>query len=145
MSLPAVKKNFIGNYLIFLQSLVAILGSLYFEHFGDLVENMQTGSYFDPIHANPPCYLCWWSRIILYPIVWFSFIGLVRKDPTVVESFLWVSLAGILFSGYQYYYEWLHKEIYVQYFGFITMPLLAGVAFLVICILCLVVKRQLKK
>lgn len=138
------KKNYIGNYIIFFQAFVGMLGSLYFEHFGDLVANMQAWNLFPSDNWNPPCELCWWSRILLYPMVWFSGIALIRKDPTVVNSLLWVSLAWVVFSWYQYWYEMVNKEIYVEYLWFITMPMLAWLAFLVMFIIAIIVKRQIR-
>jgi|GEM_PF-5956613 len=40
------RKNHAGNYIIFIQSLIAMLGSLYFSNFGDPVANAQSGNLF---------------------------------------------------------------------------------------------------
>ena len=97
-----LKRNHAANYVIFFQALVAMLGSLYFEHFGDPVVNAQSGNFFPADSGFTPCDLCRWARIIMYPIVWFSLIGLIRKDRKIVNGLLWISGAGILLETFHY-------------------------------------------
>ena len=49
-----------------------------------------------------PCHLCWWGRILMYPLVAISVYGLIKKDKEI--SFLtgFLSLAGVLLAGYHY-------------------------------------------
>lgn len=151
------KKNYVRNYIIFLQALAGMAGSLYFEHFGNIVRNIEMGNIFPADAGITPCTLCRWTRILLYPLVWFGFAGLVNKDPKVVNTFTRVSGAGILLTLYQHFtelsaYQAMEycktndcSDVFIQYFGFLTIPLLGALAFAVIFICCLLAKREIQK
>ena len=135
--------------LIFLQALVAMLGSLYYSNFGDPVANLEAGNLF-PDKGFDPCNLCWWGRILMYPIVVISFWGLWKKD---YGSFKYIITLAIPGTGLELYHYYLQKfdvatsefctfdnpctAMSVDYFGFMTIPFLCLVAFLVILILSL--------
>lgn len=88
-------KNHAANYIIFFQALIAMLGSLYYSNYGDPVVNAQTGKFFPVDNGFEPCGMCRWSRILMYPIVWFSLWALIRQDRKIVTVIQRVSLAGI--------------------------------------------------
>ncbi len=135
---------------IFTQALVAMLGSLYFSTFGDIAKNLAAGNLF-PVDAGlTPCELCWYARILMYPIVILSYIGLVKKDKKFTDYILPLSAIGIALDSYHYAIQKLPigtifgcsltnpcNALQVNYFGFITIPFLALVAFTVITALCL--------
>lgn len=140
---------------IFIQSLVATLGSLYFSTFGDPFWNISQGTPFPFGEGFPPCELCWFARILMYPIAIISYVGLVKKDRGVVDYILPLSVLGILLEVYQYGLQKLPLifsakcgagpscgTIYVQYFDFITIPLLCLIAFIVITIFAGYIKYQ---
>ncbi len=152
-------KNHTLNYVIFFQALIAMLGSLYYSNFGDPVQNIQAGNFFPTEAGYEPCGMCWWSRILMYPIVWFSLWALFRQDRKVVNVIQWVSVAGILLSTYHYL---LQKTTFIKtsafctlqnpcaalqvdYFGIITIPFLALIAYIVIFISCWIVKSSTPK
>lgn len=153
------KRNHPANYVIFIQSLIAMLGSLYFSNFGDPVGNIQSGRFFHTDGGYDPCNLCRWSRILMYPIVWFSLWALIRQDRKIVNILQWVSGAGILLSTYHYLMqkttifqgtafctlENACSNTQLGYFGFLTIPLMALIAYIVIFISCLVVKSDAKE
>ena len=115
-------------------ALVATLGSLYFSQVADFV----------------PCELCWFQRIAMYPMVIVLFVSAWRGDirAGVQYAFLF-PIVGILISIYHVYIEqnpsaapkacsvggascvtkWIDK------FGYITIPVLAGTAFAAIIVL----------
>lgn len=142
--------------LIFLQALVATLGSLYYQYFWDPVVNLQNWNFFPDKSWFNPCLLCRWARIFMYPLVWISFMWWWKKrdysDLILIPSFL-----GILLEFYHYFLvekiEWFSAFCdpatscgtkWVNYFGFITIPFLCLVAFIVIFILALMLKKNLK-
>ncbi|OGG11637.1 2-oxoglutarate dehydrogenase [Candidatus Gottesmanbacteria bacterium RBG_13_45_10] len=134
------KKNVL--YIAFAQALVATLGSL----------------YFSEIRHFPPCTLCWYQRITMYPLVTMLAVGIVQKDKNVPLYVLPLSLIGLVIALYQNLlsYGILPEAIapcqigvscttkYIGWFGFITIPLLSFVAFFVIT-LCMLIYRKGEK
>ena len=115
------------NYLWFawVVALVAMLGSL----------------YFSEIKHWEPCVLCWYQRIAMYPLVVVLFISAKTRDFKIVKYVLPVISVGGVISIYHYLLQWgLFAETcgvtsvscaYVphKWFGFMTLPLLALIAF----------------
>jgi disulfide bond formation protein DsbB len=133
---------------IFLQSLVAMLGSLYYSTFGDPVKNFAAGNMFPYDAGLTPCELCWYARILMYPIVVLSYVGIAKGDKRFTDYILPLSILGIFLDSYHYALQKLPIEtifgcssanpcnaLQVNYFGFITIPFLALTAFVVITIL----------
>ena len=134
-----MKYNKLFMQLIFLVSLIATLGSL----------------YFSEIRLYLPCEMCWYQRIIMYPIVLISFIGLIRNDRNsriYVRAF---SGIGILTSAYHYSLQKFSfiadsqpactgvdcTVQYINWFGFITIPFLALIAFILIFTMSFFIKK----
>ena len=137
--LSHMKNNKLFMQLIFLVSLIATLGSL----------------YFSEIRLYLPCEMCWYQRIIMYPIVLISFIGLIRND---MNSRIYVrafSGIGILTSAYHYSLQKFSfiadsqpactgvdcTVQYINWFGFITIPFLALIAFILIFTMSFLIKK----
>ena len=124
-------------YLIFIISLLATLGSLYFSN----------------VLGWAPCVLCWYQRILLYPLVIISAVGIIFKDAKVYRYILPFSILGILVALFHNLLYW--KIIpesaapclngvsctakYLELFGFITIPLLSLLAFILITILVILI------
>ncbi len=138
------------QYLIFLQALVATLGSLYYSTFGDPVKNLMMRNAFPSDNGLLPCELCWFARILMYPIVILSFVGMIKNDKKFTDYILPLSFIGILLDTFHYGLQKFNfvnpfgctlsnpcNALQVQYFGFITIPFLALTAFIVITTLCL--------
>jgi disulfide bond formation protein DsbB len=137
MIVQLLKKNIL--YLAWLQSLVAMLGSL----------------FFSEVMKLPPCMLCWYQRIAMYPLVAILAVGIIRKDKRISDYALPLSLTGLSISVYHnlLYYKILPESIQpcttgiscttrqIEWLGFITIPLMALVAFSVITI-CLFIHRK---
>ncbi|ASN06573.1 disulfide oxidoreductase [Virgibacillus necropolis] len=132
-----------GETLIFLiwgQSVIALFGSLFFSEVMDYV----------------PCELCWYQRILMYPLVIIYGMSMIKKDLSMAFPGLILSGIGIFVSIYHYLIQKLpafHEATescgiipcntaYVNYFGFITIPFLAGVAFIVIFVLHITLLKQ---
>ncbi len=122
-------------------SLVATFGSL----------------YFSEIKGFIPCELCWYQRIFMYPLVLLLGIGTFQNDSSVKKFVLPLALVGGSISLMHY----LEQKIpgfggfkpcvsgvpcsaqYINWFGFITIPFLALVAFVIIA--CCMIFMKSKK
>lgn len=138
------------RWLIFLQALLATLGSLYFSNFGDPISNFQLGVFWLPGFGFDPCQLCWWARILMYPIVPIALVGALKKAKDLHHYILPLAIPGILLEVYHYTLQKTNIEnpfgctgdnpcsaMSVDYAGFITIPFLCLTAFVVIFVLCL--------
>lgn len=128
-------------FLCWLVASIATLGSLYFS------ETMQF----------PPCVLCWYQRICLFPLVLIIPAGLFPFDKGVVRYALPLTLAGWLTAAY---HNLLYTgvipqslqpcskgvsctEEYITLFGFLTIPLLSLLTFsTVMALLLLTIRRS---
>jgi disulfide bond formation protein DsbB len=132
---PRLTGRFTLFYVAFLQALVATAGSL----------------YFSEVMKFPPCNLCWYQRIAMYPLVVILGVGIWRRDPNMRWYALPLSLIGLAISLYHnaMTYNFIPAGAcaaegavsciirWINWGGFITIPLLAFVAFVVISV-CLV-------
>jgi disulfide bond formation protein DsbB len=128
--------------LSWLTALVAIIGSLYFSEIRHFI----------------PCTLCWYQRILMYPLAVILGIAFYRNDKEIYRYTLPLSLLGMIVSGYHtllqkipylQQFEMCTSGIpcakdYLNWFGFITIPMMAFVAFTIITI-CLVFLLRTKK
>jgi disulfide bond formation protein DsbB len=127
----------------FLVALVAMLGSL----------------YYSEVRGFIPCTLCWYQRILMYPLVAILLAGLIRRDPGVAAYVLPLSLLGILVAAYHYSLQlglWGGQSAacrvgvpcsgrYINWLGFITIPFQALVAFIFITGLTLAARRASRR
>lgn len=112
--------------------------------------------YFSNVLGFPPCELCWYQRIALYPLVPLFIIAIQRGDAGAWYYAMPLVLFGLGVSTYQnlLYYDIVQKEIeqcgvsgvscteqYVQLFGFVDIPLLALLALLAIFVLLVLYKK----
>lgn len=129
--------------LIWVQSLLAVAGSL----------------FFSEVMGYIPCELCWIQRIFMYPLAVVYGVALFKRDLRIALPGFILSIIGVCFSIYHYLIQKLPAlhEVgascgnapcnvqYINYFGFITIPFLAGTAFLVIIILHFVVLKLARR
>jgi disulfide bond formation protein DsbB len=147
-----------GLKIIFAQAFLAMLGSLYYGFYGDPVLNILTMDLFNPDNALPPCTLCRYARILMYPLVLISFIWLWKKTRDVVDYIIPFAIIGIPLEIYHYSLQKFPiavsstctrsnpcNALSVDYFGFITIPFLCLTAFTVILLIALLIKRANKK
>ena len=121
-----------GSQLAFGPAVAALLGSLYFSEIAGFV----------------PCELCWYQRILMYPLAVIILVGIFNEDRLLPIYTLPFSLTGI---GISLYHTLLQFNIigstticstgaacttrYVNAYGFITIPMMALIAFTLITIL----------
>lgn len=129
-------------YIAWLASMVATLGSL----------------YFSEIRGFIPCELCWYQRIFMYPLAFILGIATFRSDFTIRKYVLPLSIIGWCISLYHYLVQKVPgfagikpcvngvpcNSQYINWGGFITIPLLAFTAFTVI-IICMILIKSTKK
>ena len=121
-----------GNYGAWTIALVGMLGSL----------------YLSDIVGWIPCILCWYSRILMYPIVVIGAVGILRKDHNWSLYALPLSIGGVVLSLYHSLLQWgiIPEAIapcrsgiscatkQLNLLGFITIPFLALLAFVAITV-----------
>ena len=129
----AVDYNEILPYAAWTLALVATAGSLFFSEVMEL----------------PPCVLCWYQRIAMYPMVFVIAVGILTRDGRFRNYALPLAVAGTLISVYHnlLYYGIIPESIapcvqgiscttkQIEWLGFITIPLMALVAFVTITII----------
>lgn len=113
-----------------MQAIIATLGSLYFSEVMNL----------------PPCVLCWYQRIAMYPLVIILAMGIIRKSRDIIICVIPLSVIGLAISIYHNLLYWniIPESVapckagiscttkFFEWFGFITIPFLALTAFMVI-------------
>ena len=128
-----------GLYIVWVVSLLSVLGSLYYSNVMNL----------------PPCILCWYQRIAMYPLVIILGIGILRKDVKVWITALPLSIIGLFIAVYHnlLYYKLLPEALtpcvtgiscttkLIELFGFLTIPLQALIAFVVITVVLIAYAR----
>lgn len=132
-----LKEN--GLFMAWVVAITATLGSLYFSEVMEYI----------------PCKLCWIQRIFMYPLAIILGIATVKKDYKITAYVLPLSVIGGLVALYHYLYEktdWFKAASnfcgenpcdieYINWFGFVTIPFLALVAFILITVLCALLRR----
>ena len=102
--------------------------------------------FFGEVMLLPPCVLCWYQRIFMFPLVLILPLGLFPFDRNVVRYALPLVVIGCMFAVFHLLLaagvipESIKpctqgvpcSETVVEWFGFVTIPLLSVVAFLII-------------
>ncbi len=123
-------------YVALLAALIATCGSL----------------YFSEVRGYVPCVLCWYQRILMYPLTGVIAVGLLRRDRNLPYYVLPLSLYGVGMSGYHYLLEKTDlfagsaacaqgvscTTQWINWFGFVTIPFLAFTAFLIITLMSVI-------
>lgn len=123
------------------------------QHFAFIVAFIATiGSlYFSEVRLFVPCDLCWYQRILMYPLAVY-YLTILLTGRTVNRLFVGLmASAGWALSLYHVILERIpNGEAFctndclirwVNYFGFITIPLLSFTAFTLILIIQFFPKR----
>lgn len=127
-------------FFSWLVAMVATLGSLFFSEIMDFI----------------PCTLCWYQRIFMYPLVLILLVGMMPYDKKVLKFATPLVAIGWLFAMY---HNLIHYEVvpesaspcvqgipcstkYIEWFGFITIPMLSLIAFSMIAVLFIIIKKK---
>lgn len=131
--------NGVLPYMAWLTASLSVVGSL----------------FFSEVMLLPPCVLCWYQRIVIYPLVLIIGTGIVMRDSRMKFYALPLCLVGLVISIYHnlLYYGFIPESItpcaegvpcnavQIEWLGFITIPLMGLGAFVTIA-LCLLLYRQ---
>lgn len=132
--------NLTYAFFAFIVSLLATLGSLFFSEIMNFI----------------PCSLCWYQRIFMYPLVFLFLINLLFPDDKI---FKYTFLLVIIGWSISIYHNLLMFGIipenlspcvqgipctaeYINWFGFITIPLLSFFSYTIILILLVKIKKE---
>jgi disulfide bond formation protein DsbB len=102
--------------------------------------------FFGEVMQLPPCVLCWYQRICMFPLALVLPFGLFPFDPKVVRYALPLAVLGWLIAVFHVLLvagvipESIKpctqgvpcSEKVIEWFGFVTIPLLSVVAFSII-------------
>src|SRR3989344_8134925 len=126
--------HFVHTYileLLFLGIMSAVVGSLVYSN----------------IVGFPPCDLCWYQRILLYPQLIIVFMAIRRNDKTVIDYLVPLSILGALVALYQSFIQWGYSlgsliecasvggecvKVYVKAYSYITIPFMSFSVFVYI-------------
>ena len=129
---PEVAVGPAALWAAWLVALVATVGSLIYSEVAHFV----------------PCRLCWFQRIAMYPMSVILLVGAIRKEAVARLYALPLALVGLGISIYHYIIQ-LYPSLegsscdpvapcssrYVEVFGFVSIPFMAGAGFMVIAVL----------
>ncbi|QAS51682.1 disulfide oxidoreductase [Halobacillus litoralis] len=129
-------------FLLWAISLVATAGSL----------------FFSEVIGYEPCEMCWYQRILMYPLVIIYGTALLKKNMDIGLPGLILSGIGGMVSIYHYSVQKIPalssgdacglvpcNVQYINLFGFVTIPFLAGTAFIIIFIVHLMLFKKERK
>ncbi len=126
--------NFVHKYvleLLFFAILSAVVGSL----------------IYSDVVGFPPCDLCWWQRIFMYPQLIIVALAMYRKDKTVIDYLVPLSVLGALVSLFQSFVQWGFSfgvsggctvlggecaKVYFTQYSYITIPFMSFTVFIYI-------------
>ena len=128
-------------FFAFIVSLIATLGSLFFSEIMHFI----------------PCSLCWYQRIFMYSLVLIFLMNLLFPDDKVFKYAILLVLFGWIISIYHnlLMFGIIPENLapcvqgvpcttaYINWLGFITIPLLSFFAYTTILILLVKMKKEL--
>lgn len=126
-------KKWVLIFICWIVALISTLGSL----------------FFSEVMKYPPCVLCWYQRICMYPLVVIFLSGLFPLDKKVIKFSLPLVIIGWFIAFYHnlLYYQILPESaspcvqgiscttVLLQWLGFITIPLMSFTSFTLLALL----------
>jgi len=122
-----------------------------------LVAGATLGSlFFSEVMDLPPCSLCWYQRIFMFPLTIILLMGLFPFDAKVVRYALPLAVAGCAVALYHTLLQVgiipesvapcrqgvSCSDAYLNLFGFVSIPILSLLAFSVVVALLVILKRR---
>ena len=131
-------------------SLKSILLISFLATFGSLL--------FSEVLGWSPCKLCWFQRIFMYPQVVIAAVSLIKKDKNVFLYHRYLSFVGLLIALFHYLIQWQvisgidcnlvsssSSCVKINFYsGFVSIPFMSLLAFLLIFILSFFYENQKK-
>lgn len=126
--------------LVFFVAMIATLGSLFFS---DVMQFI-------------PCTLCWYQRILMYPLLIIFLIKLLFPQEDFFKYAITFSVLGLIVSSYHnlVMFKIIPETLspcvqgvpcsvaYINWLGFITIPILSWTAFVLIVAVLLFGKKR---
>ena len=125
-----------GLFAVWMIATIAAFGSLYYSEIANI----------------PPCLLSWFQRICLYPLIIIAGQAAWHGDYKIASYLLPQTIIGL---GVSLYHLILQETSWISYLpdcaiktgiglGFISLPMLSSLAFLLINVLLIIVRRSSK-
>mgnify|MGYP000700429958 FL=1 len=107
---------------------------------------------YSDILGYEPCKLCWYQRILMYPQIVILGLGMYIRDRNATLYALVLSILGMMASWYHYLmqlgfvpagcdvvgYSVSCAKVFTMHLGYITIPLMAFTAFVMITVFLVV-------
>lgn len=114
--------------------------------------------FFSEVMRFPPCVLCWYQRIAMYPLVLIFLVGGFQTAKTTFAFSFPLVISGWLIA---LYHNLLHYKIvpesaspclegvscstvYINWFGVLTIPMLSFIAFSILVVLLILLRKDIK-
>jgi len=115
--------------------------------------------FVSEVMEHPPCVLCWYQRICMFPLVVILALGLFPFDARVIRYTLPLAaagafvaffhillLAGVIPEGMKPCTQGVPcTDVPIQLLGFLTLPLLSVIAFSAITALMIMARSKMPK
>ena len=107
--------------------------------------------YFSEIADYLPCTYCWYQRIAMYPLALIVPLAIALRDRSILRYSLALGLTGLAFSLYHIQLQLFPDQgsnsceitspctaKWVEAFGFMTIPQMAGTTFAIIVVVSII-------
>ncbi len=109
--------------------------------------------FFSEVMDLPPCSLCWYQRIFMFPLPIVLFMGMFPFDPKVARYALPLSVVGSLVAVYHTLLQWgivpesmarcsqgaSCADVSIAILGILSIPVLSLIAFLTITVFLIMI------
>jgi disulfide bond formation protein DsbB len=143
MPAPIQKSIHYSVYIGFAMALAATMASL----------------YLSEVRHLPPCVLCWYQRICMYPLVLLFGAGILRRERALYQYILPLAGIGWIIALYHSLIQWKLisdtlspcvqgvscTTVQINLLGFITIPFMSLTAFSIIIVSMLILVRHERK
>ena len=132
--------NFIDKHYLNLAFIVAFMSASFSLVYSEII-------------GYVPCYLCWYQRVFLFPLVFIFGSAIWNKDRKIVKYVLPLLCVGFMFSLYQNFFYYFgggsalpcdasgvscYKELISVFGGYISFPMLSLSGYLALITIVLV-------
>jgi len=126
-----------GRWFAFSVAAISMVGSLYYSEIANF----------------PPCDFCWYQRIAMYPLALILLIAAVTNDRRIARYVIPIAVIGIALSAYHVQLQLFPEQDsscsvtipchtqWIDQFGFVSIPFMAGSGFLAILAIHLAIWR----
>ena len=123
--------DFINKHFLSISFLISLFASIFPLVYSEIIN-------------FPPCYLCWWQRVFIFPTPFLFGIALWDKDKKVIKYVSSLLFTGFLISIYHNFFYYFGKNsslpcdasgvscyqhLISEFGGYISIPMLALTAF----------------